>query len=92
MDGEWAAGIARVPFQEIVLWSDYFDSQQGIKGVKENGFQYTLVCTSKDGDFISTWDRLKFEEKLNEYVENYEKWANEQLEYHIKMIEKLQKL
>src|SRR5688572_15377553 len=72
MDGDWVAGKIKLPFQEITTWSDYFDSAQGVEGVIEKGFQYTLIFTQNEGAYISTWKREKFETKLNEFVEKYE--------------------
>lgn len=90
IDGVWAAGKSKLPFQEISSWSDYYDSEQGIEGVKQKGFEYTIVWTHNEGAYICTWERKKFEEKLNAFVEKYEQWASDKLDFLVDEIEKLQ--
>lgn len=74
MEGEWREGKVRLPYQEITCWSDYFDSEQGPEGVDADGFLSTIIWTEKEGSFISTWNKTKFEKELSDYVEKYEAW------------------
>lgn len=89
MEGDWAAGWAKVPFDEISSWSDYYDSVQGVQGVKDKGFEFTLIFTWNMGAYICIWEKEKFEKKLDEYVEKYEKWRAEETEF---LLEKLRTL
>lgn len=88
-EGEWAAGMAKINYKQITTWSDYFDSTQGVEGVKDRGFEYTLVWTESEGAFICTWGRKKFEDKLNAYVEKFESWRSGEVEV---MIQKLKEM
>lgn len=90
VEGEWAAGKIKLPFQEISSWSDYFDSEQGVEGVKEKGFEFTIVFTQNEGAYICIWKKDKFEQKLNEFVDRYEKWAQEKIDFHINELRKLE--
>ena len=74
MEGEWRVGKVRLPYQEITCWSDYFDSEQGVEGVDEKGFLFTIVWTSEEGSFICTWDKKRFERELSNYADRYEEW------------------
>lgn len=73
-EGDWAAGKIKIPHNEITTWCDYFDSTQGVDGVREEGFKYTLVSTEHEGCCICVWDKKKFEDKLNIHVDRYEAW------------------
>lgn len=88
-EGDWAAGKAKLPYDSISAWTDYFDSTQGVDGVLQDGFKYTMVFTFGDGAFISTWEKSKFEDRLNAYAEKYEKWREEEAD---RLIEKLKEL
>jgi len=79
-EGDWAAGKIKIPHNEITTWCDYFDSTQGVDGVREEGFKYTLVSTEHEGCCICVWEKRKFEQKLDEYVTKYEAYANELIE------------
>lgn len=82
LEGEWRIGIASIPHKEIVMWSDFFDSEQGPDGVDKNGFLFTIVETYSVGPFISTWDRKTFTKELDEFVEKYTAWEEqEELEF-----------
>lgn len=69
-EGDWIAGYIKIKPSDIDWWSDYYDSVQGVEGVKESGFHYTMVMTIKGDHFISVWDRKDFESNLNTFVEN----------------------
>lgn len=92
IEGDWAAGRIKIPFQEISSWSDYFDSDQGVEGVKEKGFEYTLIWTHNEGTYISIWKKDKFEQKLNEYVTKFEDWAKDKIDFHIHEIARLDEI
>lgn len=89
LEGDWAAGKARIPYDQISAWTDYFDSTQGVNGVRENGFKFTMVLTYADGAFICIWEKTKFEERLNAYAEKYERWREDEAS---RLIEKLREL
>lgn len=69
-DVDWVMGWARVPAESIVGWLDHFEEGTPVKQVSEKGFEMTMVITDKMGNFECVWDRNKFEQKLNEFVDN----------------------
>lgn len=86
MEGDWARGFAKVPYDEINSWTDYYDSIQGVEGVKADGFQYILVFTWNMGVFISTWTKAQFEAKLDAYADKYEKWREGEIDFLLKRL------
>lgn len=92
IEGVWASGKAKLPFQEISSWSDYFDSDQGIDGVKEKGFEYTLIWTHNEGTYICTWKKARFEDRLNAHVEEYEQWAKDKVDFHVNELKTLSEI
>lgn len=74
VEGAWRPGVARIELEEIKTWNDFFDSEQGVEGVDEEGFLFTLIFTKTQGPFICTWSLSKFEEKMNDFAEKYEGW------------------
>lgn len=77
-EADWHRGVARLPIQEFeegrIYWFDAFS--QG-RNVDEDGFDTTHIYSEKFGNFTCTWDRKKFEEKLNEFVEKWEEKLRE---------------
>ena len=88
-EGDWVAGYARIPLREISSWNDYYDSKQGVEGVMQEGFKYTLVFTHNEGTLISIWDRKTFEDKMDEYASKVEKYEKEEIEKLRKQVEVL---
>jgi hypothetical protein len=80
MEGAWISGRMRMGYQDIKSWSDYFDSIQGVEGVEQEGFKFTLVWANTGEIYISTWKRAKFEKELNDYVDKYESWRASEIE------------
>lgn len=76
----WRAGKTSIHHGQITVWSDYFDKEQGIEGVDEDGFIATVVWTKADGVFICTLPKHLFEKRLNKHAEEYEKWEDEKFE------------
>jgi hypothetical protein len=79
---EWVLGYAEIPLQEIYAMHDFFQSGRSVKEVAEEGFEGTLVMTKGLGDFICTWKRDKFKEKLNAFADKY----NQVLESHVESL------
>lgn len=73
---DWIAGMVKLPGREFIenriFWHDGFSRDRGVEEVASEGFDLTVVCTDLYGDFTCTWDRKKFEEKLNEFIAKYE--------------------
>lgn len=69
---DWISGVIRIPVKEFlehrVFWHDGFSRGRSIEEVASDGFDITLVCSEVYGDFSCTWERKKFEEKLNEFI------------------------
>ena len=79
-EGEWLQGFARIPYNQITSWHDFYDSVQGVDGAREDGFEATLVYTQTEGTFICTLDRETFEQSLNEFVEKYDAWVQSRVD------------
>lgn len=77
-EGEWVEGKVKIPYKEITVWSDYFDSLQGVEGVEKNGFEATVVFTKNEGVFVCTLSKKEFEKRLNIHVEEIEKVTGEE--------------
>lgn len=73
MEGEWVEGNVRINFKEITVWSDYFDSTQGVDGVVKKGFEATIIWTKNEGVFISPILKKDFEARLNKHADDMEK-------------------
>lgn len=95
IEGDWVQGVTRVDHRDIYSWLDYFDTEQGIKGVEADGFMFTMVMMSDDTNFICTLKRKDFEERLNKYAAKYEEWEEQekkkQLELEFSMMTKEEK-
>ena len=89
MEGEWRQGVVSVPYEEIALWSDFFDSEQGPEGVDKEGFHFTIVDTWNIGSFISTWDRVTFTKELDKFAEKYEAWKEQEIKGLLEKLEGL---
>lgn len=71
-EGEWIEGLVRIPYREVTVWSDYFDSVQGVEGVTKDGYDATIIWTKNEGIFICTLKKRAFEKLLNDYVARME--------------------
>lgn len=71
---DWVSGIARIPKSEvdILSWHDGFSRDRTVEQAATEGFDQTSVITLNYGDFICTWPRKRFEEKLNEFMDKFE--------------------
>ncbi|HOV34630.1 MAG TPA: hypothetical protein PLS56_01400 [Candidatus Dojkabacteria bacterium] len=83
MEGEWIQGLAKIPYKEITVWTDYFDSEKGVEGVRKDGWDATIVWTKNEGIFIASIVKSKFEKLLNNHVEAIE--AQERLDMEKKI-------
>lgn len=70
LEADWISGVCRVPAadMETVIYQDGYSNGRTIEQVKEEGFDLTVVYLDRYGEFICTWGRKKFEEKLNEFM------------------------
>ena len=68
---DWIAGWAKIPAKDLpkMMWHDGFSRERKVEEVAKNGFDLTMVFSDVYGDFVCTWGRKKFEEKLNEFME-----------------------
>lgn len=74
---DWIVGYVRLPAKDLhkMMWHDGFSRDRTVSDVAENGFDVTTVVHDNYGEFMCTWPRKKFEDKLNEFME---KWSAEQ--------------
>lgn len=77
VDGDWVAGKAKIPFQEIVGLIDYFSVGRVPEDVASEGFDCCLVLTKSFGDFIATIPLREFEERLNRFSDKYDDMIDE---------------
>lgn len=70
---DWIVGMVKLPAKDLVrlMWHDGFTRDRTVKDVAENGFDTTTVICEPHGEFICTWPRKKFEEKLNDFMEKW---------------------
>ena len=70
---DWVMGHVKLPAKDLhkLMWHDGFSRDRPVSEVAEHGFDLTIVVCEPHGEFICTWPRKKFEEKLNEF---YDKW------------------
>lgn len=64
----WAALHRSVFEQGKVYWYDGFSRARTIEEVENEGFDLTIISTVDYGDFVCTWQKRKFEKKLNEFM------------------------
>lgn len=72
-DPDWCVGWIKIPANEIVGLREFFTQGRTMQDVAENGHDLTIVLTRTLGDYVSTWKIEKIEDKLNEFVDSYEK-------------------
>lgn len=71
---DWIVGIMKVPAQwfvdDMVSWLDGYSRGRSLADVNNEGFDITQVDV--EGDiYTCVWERRKFEDKLNEFMERY---------------------
>jgi len=71
---DWIVGIMKIPAQwfvdDKVSWLDGYTRGRSLEEINREGFDITQVDV--DGDiYTCAWERRKFEEKLNEFMEKY---------------------
>ena len=71
---DWVMGYARIPAKDLsrMMWHDGFSRERSVEDVANNGFDLTIVVSDMHGEFVSTWPRKRFEEKINEFMEKWE--------------------
>src|ERR1044072_1997570 len=71
---DWIVGHVRLPVKDLhrMMWHDAFSRDRTVSDVAENGFDATAVVSHEYGEFMCTWPRKKFEEKLNEFIEKWD--------------------
>jgi hypothetical protein len=80
VEADWHKGWVRMPYQEFEQGKVYwFDSFSNGRNVAEEGFDGTHLYSERFGNFTSTWDRKKFEEKLNEFFSKREQKVKENI-------------
>lgn len=75
VEAEWVQGVMKLPVEEIfkISWHDGFSREREIKDVVEIGFDSTVVYSNTYGDFICTLNRKEFEDRLNKFMERWQK-------------------
>lgn len=75
---DWVSGICRLPAKEVkkLSWYDGFSRERTVEQAATEGFDQTTVISGY-GEFVSTWNRKKFEEKLNEFMEKFRESDNQ---------------
>lgn len=73
-DKEWVLGYARLPLNELyeLTWFDCFSKGKEMADLVKKGPDLTQVYSERFGRYICLWDRKKFEQKLNDYMEKLE--------------------
>lgn len=72
MDPDWISGWTKVSYKDLLegfTWQDGYSNGRTIEEVKEEGFDLTIVYIERYGEYTCTWNRKKFEEKLNDFME-----------------------
>lgn len=71
---DWVMGWVKIPAKDLhkLMWHDGFSRERNVKDVADEGFDLTIVVSEYHGEFVSTWPRKKFEQKLDEFMEKWE--------------------
>lgn len=81
---DWVEGYCRLPYGVLndtrLYWYEGYSRDRTPEEVAKEGSDLTIVITKDHGEFVCTWDRLKFERKLNEFMENNESENKRQYE------------
>lgn len=70
---DWIVGYVKIPAKDLtkLMWHDSFSRDRTVSDVAENGFDVTTVVCEPHGEFMCTWQRKKFEQKLDEFMEKW---------------------
>lgn len=63
----WVQGWMRVDIDELKGWGDVMSIDEEVTQVAKEGFNLCMVFTNTLGEFICTWKKTQFEQKLNEH-------------------------
>jgi len=68
---DWVVGWVKIPGRDLgkLMWHDGFSRERRVEDVAKEGFDTTIVVSDIYGDFVCTWPRKKFEQKLDEFME-----------------------
>lgn len=68
---DWVTGWVKIPVKDLykMIWHDGFSRERSVKEVAEGGFDLTIVISDVWGEFVCTWGRKKFEDRVNEFME-----------------------
>lgn len=73
-EAQWTPACVKLLYTDILAWEDDYSVNRTYKDVKKNGPDCTSVEVKRLGTYICTWDKVTFEEKLNEHVEMLKKF------------------
>lgn len=78
---DWVVGWVKIPVRDLpkMMWHDGFSRERKVEEVANEGFDLTIVVTDVYGEFVCTWPRKKFEDKLNEFMVKYHTRAKDYL-------------
>lgn len=70
---DWVVGWVKIPAKDLsrLMWHDGFSRERRVEEVAREGFDITIVISDVYGEFVCTWSRKKFEDKLNEFMEKW---------------------
>ena len=81
---DWAQGDVKLPVDGLteIYYYEGFSPGRKPEDVINEGFDITMVFHPSFGDFECLWPFKKFEQKLDEFVEKYEKIVEEEHSKH----------
>ena len=65
----YAVGVKKLKYTDITGWYDVYTRELDLDEILNNGFPCTLVQTKDEGDYLCNWERKRFEDELNKFVE-----------------------
>ena len=69
---EYVVGARRLQVKDITAWADGYGEEDKLEDIREHGFTCTIVETGEEDSFLCHWNRKKFEEELNKFMEKVE--------------------
>lgn len=71
---DWIIGYAKIPVKDMIrtMWYDGFSRERTVEDVAKDGFDLTIVINEIWGEYTCSWPRKKFEEKLDEFMRQYD--------------------
>lgn len=74
-EADWIEGKFRFPAIDLdgITYHESFSRDRQIDAVLREGFDLTSVYSPIHGEMVCTWPMKKFEEKLNDFMDRYEK-------------------